>query len=276
MRPVGRKVAAVAATGVLLGALAACGSSGSGGSAAKAGEDRAKASAAAGSAPATGAAPAGTPSGEAAPSGAGGGGGNGGGRGGGNGGGGGAGSGGATGASTPQVWQDAPTPVLDYRTVVALMPDQAALPGWEQDKRRVDRADHTGDCAANAAACNGKPLSGEARFTSGDTTARFLVETLPDKAAAQQKLKEVYASFGDSRYRTVELTVIGTESRAWQGNSGGQDGVAFVLRAGTVVATVSTEGGPVDPALTQRLATMLAKRIEQAQAGTTPDTPLGS
>ncbi|MGW4895862.1 hypothetical protein ACWEQL_26940, partial [Kitasatospora sp. NPDC004240] len=182
-----------------------------------------------------------------------------------------------TGAAAPPpiVWKDAETPVLDYALVVKLMPDQAALPGWEQDKRRVDPTDHSSDCK-NPASCNGKPLSGEARFTSGDVTARFLVDTLPTKAASQGKLKEAYAAFGDSRYRSVELPVIGTESRAWQSQDAARGGVSIVMRAGTVVATVSTEDGPVDPKLTQRLATMLAQRIEQAQTGKTPDVVLGS
>ncbi|MFI8084527.1 hypothetical protein ACIF6L_27465 [Kitasatospora sp. NPDC086009] len=279
MKLVGRTMT-VATAGVLLGALTACGSSGSkasGDGAAAAGRGTATAGAgasaeasagagtaspqastggagaspgaAAGGAPAPGAAPSG---GTAAP-----------------------GGGPAAGTVPMPVWSDAATPLLDYRAVLQLMPDQTAMTGWEQEKRRVDLTDHSADCQ-NPAACNGKPLSGEARFSSGDVVARFLVDTLPTKAAAQDKLKAAYAAYGDAtRYHAVELPAIGTESRAWQGEPGGRDGIAVVMRAGTVVATVTTEDGPVDTATAQRLAVLLAKRIEQAQAGQAADAVLG-
>ncbi|MFE2729320.1 hypothetical protein, partial [Kitasatospora sp. NPDC059327] len=183
---------------------------------------------------------------------------------------------GSTAGSAPvPTWSDAATPLLDYKAVLQLMPDQAAMTGWEQEKRRVDPTDHSSTCQ-NTDACNGKPLSGEARFSSGDVVARFLVDTLPTKAAAQDKLKAAYAAYGDAtRYHTVELPAIGTESRAWQGEPGGRDGWGIVMRAGTVVATVTTEDGAVDTATAQRLAVLLAKRIEQAQSGRPADAVLG-
>ncbi|MGV9271081.1 hypothetical protein ACWDRR_41335 [Kitasatospora sp. NPDC003701] len=186
------------------------------------------------------------------------------------------GGGGATAGAVPMpVWSDAATPLLDYKAVLQLMPDQAAMTGWEQEKRRVDPTDHSATCQ-NADSCNGKPLSGEARFSSGDVVARFLVDTLPTKAAAQEKLKAAYGAYGDAtRYHTVELPVIGTESRAWQGEPGGRDGWGIVMRAGTVVATVTTEDGTVDNVTAQRLAVLLAKRIEQAQSGRAADAVLG-
>ncbi|MFF2040963.1 hypothetical protein ACFVVX_11080 [Kitasatospora sp. NPDC058170] len=284
MKSVGRTMTAAAA-GLLLGTLAACGSSGSGGHTAAAGQSAsttaaADPAAASSGAPAPTAPAAGTGAATAAAGGATGG----------------AATGAATGAppapgavppgtattapggSAPApapTWSDAPTPLLDYKLVLQLMPDQSAMPGWEQEKRRVDLTDHSSNCQ-NTESCNGKPLSGEARFTSGDVTARFLVDTLPTKAAAQDKLKEAYAAFGDARYVPTELQVVGTESRAWQGRPGGRDGVGIVMRAGTVVASVTTEDGPVDTRTTQRLAVMLAKRIEQAQSGRTPDTVLAN
>ncbi|MFE2176705.1 hypothetical protein, partial [Kitasatospora sp. NPDC059462] len=174
----------------------------------------------------------------------------------------------------PATGPDSDTPLLDSALLAQLLPDQKAMTGWEEEKRRVDTADHATTCTA-AAPCTGKPLSGQARFGAGEVTVRFGVDTLPGRAQAQDRLKEAYAAYGDTtKYGPADIGPLGTESRAFQGQLAGRDGVAVVLRSGTVVATVTTEGGPVDPAGTRRLAAMLVARIEQAQAGRTPDAGL--
>ncbi|MFB6890380.1 hypothetical protein ACFCX4_13810 [Kitasatospora sp. NPDC056327] len=301
MGTAGRKVAAAAATGVLLAALAACGSSGSparSGDAAGSGAATAPAGAgatpdaAAGGTPGAGATPVtgapqdgaaagaagggpggaatagGSPSGGATAPGATAGAGT-------ASGGGSAGAAGGTGGGQPATGPDSDTLLLDSALVARLLPDPAAMTGWEEERRRVDTADHVTTCTA-AAPCTGKPLSGQARYGAGETTVRFGVETLPGRAQAQARLKEAYAAYGDTaKYGPADLGLLGTESRAFQGQLAGRDGVAVVLRSGTVVATVTTEGGPVDPAGTRRLAAMLVQRIEQAQAGRTPDAGLG-
>ncbi|MFF8770253.1 hypothetical protein [Kitasatospora sp. NPDC015120] len=315
MGTAGRKVAAAAATGVLLAAVAACGSGGSAHSG-----DAAKGTAGASASPgvtpdaATAAAPVGTPApadatappaagtpaaGSTPPAGTSGGAAGAGGAGangasaggatapgastgapggattGGGPAGGGATAGGATaGGGQPATGPDSDTPLLDSTLLAQLLPDQKAMTGWEEEKRRVDTADHATTCTA-AAPCTGKPLSGQARFGAGEVTVRFGVDTLPGRAQAQDRLKEAYAAYGDTtKYGPADIGPLGTESRAFQGQLAGRDGVAVVLRSGTVVATVTTEGGPVDPAGTRRLAAMLVARIEQAQAGRTPDAGL--
>ncbi|MFC5664146.1 hypothetical protein ACFP3U_14275 [Kitasatospora misakiensis] len=178
------------------------------------------------------------------------------------------------GAGQPATGPDSETALLDSALVALLLPDQKAMTGWEEEKRRVDTADHVTTCTA-AAPCTGKPLSGTARFGAGEVIVRFGVDTLPGRAQAQDRLKAAYGAYADGTgYSPADIGLLGTESRAFQGQLAGRDGVAVVLRAGTVVATVTTEGGPVDPAGTRRLAAMLVKRIEQAQAGRTPDAGL--
>ncbi|MFB7381087.1 hypothetical protein, partial [Kitasatospora purpeofusca] len=185
------------------------------------------------------------------------------------------GAGGTGGAGQPATGPDSDTALLDSALVALLLPDQKAMTGWEEEKRRVDTADHATTCTA-AAPCKGKPLSGTARFASGEVVVRFGVDTLPGRAQAQDRYKEAYGAYADAtKYGPADIGLLGTESRAYQGQLAGRDGVAIVLRAGTVVATVTTEGGPVDPAGTRRLAAMLVARIEQAQAGRTPDAALG-
>ncbi|MFE7562623.1 hypothetical protein [Kitasatospora sp. NPDC057500] len=180
----------------------------------------------------------------------------------------------ATPGGQPAAGPDSDTPLLDSALLAQLLPDQKAMTGWEEEKRRVDTADHTTTCTA-AAPCTGKPLSGQARFSAGEVTVRFGVETLPGRAQAQDRLKEAYAAYGDTaEYGPADIGPLGTESRAFLGQLAGRDGVAVVLRSGTVVATVTTEGGPVDQAGARRLAAMLVQRIEQAQAGRTPDAGL--
>ncbi|SDT18554.1 hypothetical protein SAMN05216371_1484 [Streptomyces sp. TLI_053] len=186
-----------------------------------------------------------------------------------------AGAGGTGGAGQPATGPDSDTALLDSALVALLLPDQKAMTGWEEEKRRVDTADHATTCTA-AAPCKGKPLSGSARFAAGEVVVRFGVDTLPGRAQAQDRYKEAYGAYADaSKYGPADVGLLGTESRAFKGDLAGRDGVAIVLRAGTVVATVTTEGGPVDPAGTRRLAAMLVARIEQAQAGRTPDAALG-
>lgn len=188
----------------------------------------------------------------------------------------GGGAGGAGGAGQPATGPDSDTALLDSALLALLLPDQKAMTGWEEEKRRVDTADHATTCTA-AAPCKGKPLSGTARFASGEVVVRFGVDTLPGRAQAQERLKEAYGAYADAtKYSPADIGLLGTESRAFQGELAGRDGVAIVLRAGTAVATVTTEGGPVDPAGTRRLAAMLVARIEQAQAGRTPDAALGA
>ncbi|MFJ4093210.1 hypothetical protein ACIPYS_16665 [Kitasatospora sp. NPDC089913] len=315
MGTAGRKVAAAAATGALLAALAACGSGSSTSS-----ENAAKGTAGASATPgatadaATGgtgapsaaagsgtAAPSGDPAGGAAAGGtpaagasgpgaatpgataaggstagtAGAGAGAAGTTTGGASSGGAAGAGGTGGAGQPATGPDSDTALLDSALVALLLPDQKAMTGWEEEKRRVDTADHATTCTA-AAPCKGKPLSGSARFAAGEVVVRFGVDTLPGRAQAQDRYKEAYGAYADaSKYGPADVGLLGTESRAFKGDLAGRDGVAIVLRAGTVVATVTTEGGPVDPAGTRRLAAMLVARIEQAQAGRTPDAALG-
>ncbi|MEK2492964.1 hypothetical protein WN990_25775 [Kitasatospora purpeofusca] len=312
MGTAGRKVAAAAATGALLAALAACGSGsstssenaakgtagasaspgttadaatgGTGAPSAAAGTgtatpsgDAAGGGAAAGGTPAAGTAGAGAATPGAAAGGSSGGAAGTAGTGSGTAGAttGAATTGGAGGAGQPATGPDSDTALLDSALLALLLPDQKAMTGWEEEKRRVDTADHATTCTA-AAPCKGKPLSGSARFASGEVVVRFGVDTLPGRAQAQDRYKEAYGAYADAtKYGPADIGLLGTESRAFKGDLAGRDGVAIVLRAGTVVATVTTEGGPVDPAGTRRLAAMLVARIEQAQAGRTPDAVLG-
>ncbi|MFG2916176.1 hypothetical protein ACGF0D_25220 [Kitasatospora sp. NPDC048298] len=259
----GRRVlAAVAAAGVLTGVLAGCSSGGSnsrGGTAASAASGPASAAptaasavAAPGSAPAAADAPTGLPA--------------------------------AASASAPAPAPAAEAPhgdleaaLLDDKVVGQVLPDGKAMPGWEEEKRRVDTADHKVTCTgAAAASCAGKPLSGSVRYSSGDVVVRFLVDTLPSRDAAAQRLKENYASYAAGPFRKVDTPALGSESQAFQGPLAEGEGVGIVVRSGTVVASVTSEGGPADVAATRRFAVMLVQRIEQAQAGRTPDAGLAA
>lgn len=265
----GRRVlAAVAAAGVLTGVLAGCSSGGS----KNAGGAAASASAASAPGPVTastgtGTGTTGASSAASAPTPA---------------------AAGATGAaSVPASAPPAPAAVeaprgdleaalLDDKVVGQVLPDAKAMAGWQEEKRKVDTADHQVTCTgAAAASCAGKPLSGSVRFSSGDVVVRFLVDTLPSRDAAAQRLKESYASYAAGPFKKVDTPALGSESQAFQGPLAEGEGVGIVVRSGTVVASVTSEGGPVDVAATRRLAVMLVKRIEQAQAGQTPDAGLG-
>ncbi|MEE1787690.1 hypothetical protein PUR71_32990 [Streptomyces sp. SP17BM10] len=181
----------------------------------------------------------------------------------------------AGGAGVGAPGADSDAVLLDDKLVLQVLPDVKTMAGWEEEKRRVDTADHATTCTA-AAPCTGKPLSGSVRFSSGDVVARFMIDTLPTRDAAKDRLKETSASYRSGPFKAVDSAVLGSESQVFQGQLAGSEGVGIVLRSGTVVASVTTEGGPVDIAATRRFATMLVKRIEQAQAGRTPDAGLAA
>ncbi|WP_158845005.1 hypothetical protein [Streptomyces sp. NRRL WC-3742] len=166
--------------------------------------------------------------------------------------------------------------LLDDKVVGQVLPDGKAMAGWDEERRRVDTADHKITCTAGTNLCAGKPLSGQVRYSSGDQVARFLVDTLPSRDAAKERLKESYASYAAGSFQKVDTPTVGSESQAFQGQGGGNDGVSIVWRSGTVVASVSTEGGAGDVVAARKFAAMLAQRIEQAQEGKTPDAVLGA
>ncbi|MEV7185560.1 hypothetical protein [Kitasatospora sp. NPDC093102] len=260
----GRRVlAAVAAAGVLTGVLAGCSSGGSKSVGAAESAASSAASPAAGTAAASASAsdPAGGAPDPAAPSAPG--------------------AGSAPASAPAPAAAEAPrgdleTALLDDKVVGQVLPDAKAMAGWEEEKRKVDTADHKVTCTgAAAASCAGKPLSGSVRFSSGDVVVRFLVDTLPSRDAAAQRLKENYASYSAGPFRKVDTPALGSESQAFQGPLAEGEGVGIVVRSGTVVASVTSEGGPVDVAATRKFAVMLVKRIEQAQSGKTPDAGLG-
>ncbi|GHF35782.1 hypothetical protein GCM10018790_12180 [Kitasatospora xanthocidica] len=253
----GRRMAAGVAAGVLMAVLAGCSSGGSKTAAGTASgtPGAAVASTAAGSAPAA-TAPADPSAASAAASAA------------------------ASGAASAPASAPAPAAaapsadleaaLLDDKLVGQVLPDAKVMAGWEEEKRKVDTADHAVTCTA-ATSCAGKPLSASVRFSSGDVVTRFIVETLPSRDAAKNRLKETYASYAAGPFKKVDTPALGSESQAFQGPLAEGEGVGIVVRSGTVVASVTTEGGPVDVAATRRFAVMLVKRIEQAQAGKTPD-----
>ncbi|MGA5817619.1 hypothetical protein ACPC54_07135 [Kitasatospora sp. NPDC094028] len=257
-----RAAAAVAAAGVLTAVLAGCSSGGSKDTAAGAPGTAATATgtgtAAAGASASAGASAAPAAPGTAPAPGA---------------------TGAATGGAAPAPpatpSADLEAVLLDDKVVGQVLPDAKAMAGWEEEKRKIDTADHATTCTASAP-CTGKPLSGSVRFSKGDVVARFFVDTLPTRDAAKARLQESYASYAAGPFKKIDAPVVGSEGQAFQGQLADGEGVGIVVRSGTVVASVTTEGGPVDAAATRRFAVMLVQRIEQAQAGKAPDAGLGA
>ncbi|MER7845115.1 hypothetical protein ABTZ03_14360 [Kitasatospora sp. NPDC096077] len=267
MRTGGRRIAVAVAVGVLAGVLAGCSSGGSAdanGAAGTASSAVTTGAAASAASAATAGAATGTASASAAPGAT-------------------TAAGATASAGTAAGSADAaPVPradleavLLDDKVVGQVLPDARAMTGWDEEKRRVDSADHAVTCTASTP-CTGKPLSGSVRFSAGDRIARFLVETLPSRDAARNRLTETYASYPVGPFRKVDSPALGSESQAFVGPLAGGDGVSIVVRSGTVVASVTTEGGAVDLPTARRFAVMLVNRIEQAQSGKVPDAGPGT
>ncbi|MDQ1049011.1 hypothetical protein [Streptomyces sp. V4I2] len=181
--------------------------------------------------------------------------------------------------------------VLTAQETKSTAPDGKAMPDWN-----VTNAPHVTSMTSQLgkAACEGgaKPTCTGARYMGTSTFKRsdqaqivFWVTAFTSEAAAK-------AAYGANRSwysrsiaepKNIDLGSLGDRRDGVQGGvgyeKGDQVGAYAQVRGGTCIAafTVHESGaGPIDDELVKDLATMLTKRVRQAQNGDRPSAKLES
>ncbi|MER6299736.1 hypothetical protein ABT247_09190 [Kitasatospora sp. NPDC001539] len=173
---------------------------------------------------------------------------------------------GALAGTVAQQWVDFPTVLADESTVKQTLPDPATMPGWKSHRKEVDTADGTEED------CPGCKLSGTVDFEASGAKASFMITTFAGSSQATAYLTTTTKKAGQNA-SPIPVATIGNETHAFSGTFDSDTGDVILMRVGTVVAGVMTTG-PSDVPRLQKMATMLARRIEQSAAGQHADAAL--
>ncbi|MER7765853.1 hypothetical protein [Kitasatospora sp. NPDC096140] len=169
-----------------------------------------------------------------------------------------------------QKWADFKTVLADKDTVKRALPDSAALPGWKGHRPDVSTADGTDE------ECRGCEIDGTVEFESGSAKAAFKVITFGSATEASAYLATTAGEFekkADKGATKLSVPAVGNESVAYTAASGGRPRNVVLMRVGTTFSGVMVQDS-TDTARLQALATMLARRVEQAAAGQPVDAAL--
>ncbi|GAB7188910.1 hypothetical protein ATKI12_9024 [Kitasatospora sp. Ki12] len=171
-------------------------------------------------------------------------------------------------AAGAQKWADFTTVLSDKDALKHTVPDRAALPAWEIQKSDVKAKDDDEDC-------QGCKLEATAEFEDGKVTATFDVTTFATKEQAGAYLAKTATSFEKKAQSPAKLAMptIGNETVAYGATFRKGPRNVVLMRVGTTVAGVMLQESS-DVKQLEKLATMLARRVEQTAAGQTPDAAL--
>ncbi|RKT20213.1 hypothetical protein BX285_4697 [Streptomyces sp. 1114.5] len=174
-------------------------------------------------------------------------------------------------AAGAQKWPDFRTVLSDKVALKQTLPGRAAMPGWEVHRNRVATAEESGD------ECPGCKLDGTADFEAGVVTATFKITTFGSSGEASAYLAKAAKEFETKAGTSSKLSVpaTGNETVAYSGTYHDSPRNVVLMRVGTAFAGVMLEDSS-DVAQLQKMATMLARRVEQAAAGQTVDAALGA
>ncbi|MFI9162452.1 hypothetical protein [Kitasatospora aureofaciens] len=167
-------------------------------------------------------------------------------------------------AAVPQKWVDFPSVLADEDALKQTLPDPASMPGWKAHRKQVNQAvsqvsEEDGDD------CPGCKLDGNADFEAGTAKASFKITTFTTAAEASSYLATSVKKYGKNA-SPLSVGMIGNETTAYSGTFGSSTGDLLLMRVGTTVAGVLVTG-PSDVPKLQKMAIMLARRIEQTAAG---------
>ncbi|MEU9042937.1 MULTISPECIES: hypothetical protein [unclassified Kitasatospora] len=173
-------------------------------------------------------------------------------------------------AAGAQKWPDFQTVLSDKVALKQTLPGRAAMPGWEVHNNRVSVEDGTDKD------CPGCKLDGTADFEDGPVTATFKITTFATKDQADAYLAMTAKEFETKAGKTaskLSVPTIGNETVAFSGTHGSSARNVILMRVGTTFAGAMLEDSADVPKL-RKLATMLARRVEQAAAGQAVDAAL--
>ncbi|MFG3223827.1 hypothetical protein ACGF07_03445 [Kitasatospora sp. NPDC048194] len=156
-------------------------------------------------------------------------------------------------------------------TVKRTLPDPASMPGWAAHRKEVNQAvSQVSDEDGND--CPGCKLDGSADFEAGTAKASFKITTFAGTAEASSYLATNAKKYGKNA-SPLSVGVIGNETTAYSGTFGSSTGDLILMRVGTTYAGVLLTG-PSDVPKLQKMATMLARRIEQTASGESANAAL--
>ncbi|MFD8705093.1 hypothetical protein ACFV1W_21160 [Kitasatospora sp. NPDC059648] len=173
---------------------------------------------------------------------------------------------GALNGTVAQKWVDFATVLGDEDTVKQTLPDPATMPGWKSHRKEVDEEDGSDE------ECQGCKLDGNVDFEAGSAKASFKITTFATGTQASAYLATAAQKAG-KKASALSVTTVGNETTAYTGTFGSSTGNLILMRVGTVFAGVLVTG-PSDVPQLQKMATMLARRIEQTAAGQHADAAL--
>ncbi|GHF82898.1 hypothetical protein GCM10018790_70790 [Kitasatospora xanthocidica] len=172
-------------------------------------------------------------------------------------------------AAGAQKWADFTTVLSDKVALKQTLPGRAAMPGWEVHNNKVSVKDGTDED------CPGCKLEGTADFEDGTVTATFNITTFATKEQAGAYLAKTATAFEKKAESPAKLAMptIGSETVAYGASSRKGPRNIVLMRVGTTFAGVMLQESS-DVKQLEKLATVLARRVEQTAAGQTPDAAL--
>lgn len=175
-------------------------------------------------------------------------------------------------------------PALDQGEINRVLPDAAALPGWEtvtEPKTMALNDALREDCwGKGGKTCAGAAFYGEATFKRADPKAqvRFWLIGYQDEKSATAGYtgwrQKPALSAGPGK---VELGDLGAEREAYKSSDNNGSSVSAQIRVGTAVvwaATDFTSEKDLDEKLAKDAAALITKRAQQAQDGQDPSAHL--
>lgn len=168
-----------------------------------------------------------------------------------------------------------------------VLPDAHALPGWEVSVEPLvyagEKAKEIGVIRCygyNQSSCDHVQFGGVSSFrASGTPQVDFFVMTYPDSATAKSAYKTVWKAWREEMMKPqpVDVSDLGDERDAIRSMSrsakAGFETRLAQVRVGSVIMLTAAETGPTvkaEDALLADLATVFAKRVEQALGGDEP------
>ncbi|WP_232839011.1 hypothetical protein [Streptomyces triticisoli] len=180
---------------------------------------------------------------------------------------------------------------LTKEQVRETLPDGEAMTGWEESARptavEMDKLYRSQACPIKGnAGCENSRFYGASTFRHDDNaaTVTFLIIAYDSEQATREAYDVLwdgyYGKRAGQRAKTFGLGPIGEERDARFGSSGfrGEPGAVTQTRVGTTLLwteAASAGKGGIDEDGVRDLATVLAKRAQQAQNGDAPSAALG-
>lgn len=173
--------------------------------------------------------------------------------------------------------------------VKAVLPDQAAMPGWQVTERPTSGSMDTKMMesqfcpGAGTQGCERSRFFGSTAFRrdDGKAEARFWLLTYQDELDAKAAYEVLWRdAWHKSGTENVDLGTVGKQRAASAGPAGRHgEAVTGQIRVGTAILWIGASGSTVaadrlDKDFPKHIAALFAKRVQQAQNGEKPSAAI--